>query len=284
MSSPSDLYRERPLSAGYPDMEKLYHDHYVGHLSLKPRDTSAETRNIIKLLGRAIDLVEPREICVVGCGPRPETISALADMGHRVSGVEPVTSYVRSANQFLGTSAQVMEGVAEQLPFDNETFDVLFFETVFEHVDSPSRCLNEIYRVLKPGGILYLTTTNRYRFRLTGKNGEFRVPFFNWFPPIVRECYVHQHLHFNPTLANYSVRPAVHWFCFSDLCRLGRDAQFATFYSLFDLMRPEDTPSGGFRSRLRRILVSTIQSSPWARAIALLQRGNAIVMLKRRSC
>ena len=55
-----------------------------------------------------------------------------------------------------------------------------------------------------------MATTNRYRFSPTGSNDEFRVRFFNWFPRIVKESYVFQHLHFDPTLANYSPRPAVH--------------------------------------------------------------------------
>jgi len=281
MTRPSELYRERPLSAGYPDMEKLYHEHFVGHLSEKARNIPAETRNLATLLGRAVDLSEARDIAVVGCGPRPETIQALAGLGHRVRGVEPIESYVETANEFLGDAGEVLLGVAEALPFADASLDVIFFESVFEHVDAPSRCLAELYRALRPGGILYLTTTNRFRFRITGKNGEFRVPFYNWFPAIVKECYVHQHLHYEPKLANYSVRPAVHWFCYSDLCRLGREAEFAVFYSLFDLMRPEEHPGSSLPARAKRILIRAIQASPWARALALLQRGNAIVMLKR---
>lgn len=269
------------MSAGYPKMEELYHDQFVGHLAGKSRDVGSETRNIVKLLGRAVDLREQHEICVVGCGPRPETIKALIELGHQVVGVEPISSYVSTANAFLATVDTVVEGYAEKLPFSDDSFDVLFFESVLEHVDSPPQCLNELYRVLRPGGILYLTTTNRYRFSISGDNGEYRTPFYNWLPRIIQECYVHQHLHYRPRLANYSVRPAVHWFCYSDLCRLGRDARFSIFYSLFDLMRPEDNEGNSLTSKIRQLVVNSIHRWPWLRALALLQRGEAIIMLKR---
>ena len=281
MNDPSEIYAERPMSAGYPNIDELYHEQFVGHLEGKSRDIPAETRNIVKLLGRAVDLDSPKDFCVVGCGPRPGTIVGLAGLGHRVKGVEPIPSYVETANEFLDGAAEVVEGVAEELPFEDASFDVLFFESVFEHVDSPPRCLDELYRVLRPGGILYLTTTNRFRFRISGKNGEFTTPFYNWFPRLVKESYVHQTLHYQPSLANYSVRPAVHWFCYSDLCRLGRDAQFAVFYSLFDLMRPDDHERQSLKGRARAFLVNAIHRSPWVRSLALVQKGYAVVMLKR---
>ena len=39
------------------------------------------------------------------------------------------------------------------------------------------------------------------------------------------------HLHYNPSLANFSLRPAVHWWTYADLCRAGREAGFAQFYT-----------------------------------------------------
>ena len=46
-------------------------------------------------------------------------------------------------------------GVGEQLPFKDQSFDVLLSYDVFEHVDDLSCVLRECYRVLKPGGHLY---------------------------------------------------------------------------------------------------------------------------------
>lgn len=51
----------------------------------------------------------------------------------------------------------------EELPFRMNTFDFIIFNEVFEHLRiNPILTLNEINRVLKPGGILLLTTPNLY--------------------------------------------------------------------------------------------------------------------------
>ena len=39
-----------------------------------------------------------------------------------------------------------------RLPFKNDTFDAVISEAVLEHVRAPNRVVDEIYRVLKPGG------------------------------------------------------------------------------------------------------------------------------------
>lgn len=42
------------------------------------------------------------------------------------------------------------------LPFADETFTLVLSQAVLEHVDEPKDYISEIYRVLKPGGKLYL--------------------------------------------------------------------------------------------------------------------------------
>lgn len=49
----------------------------------------------------------------------------------------------------------------EDLPFPDATFDWVTTSEVLEHVHRPERALREMYRVLKPGGTLLVTTPNR---------------------------------------------------------------------------------------------------------------------------
>ena len=42
-----------------------------------------------------------------------------------------------------------------QLPFEDSSFDYVFSIYVLEHIPDPKRAIDEMYRVLKPGGICY---------------------------------------------------------------------------------------------------------------------------------
>ena len=46
----------------------------------------------------------------------------------------------------------------EHIPFPDQEFDIVFCTEVMEHVPEPALFLKEIYRVLKPGGVVIMTT------------------------------------------------------------------------------------------------------------------------------
>lgn len=47
-----------------------------------------------------------------------------------------------------------------RIPFDDATFDVCFSIEVIEHLNNPQNIINEIHRILKPNGMLFLSTPN----------------------------------------------------------------------------------------------------------------------------
>lgn len=58
------------------------------------------------------------------------------------------------------TAGGALDGVfdAHRLPFNEATFDVVLCTEVLEHCHDPAAAVHEFYRVLKPGGVLLLTT------------------------------------------------------------------------------------------------------------------------------
>jgi SAM-dependent methyltransferase len=268
------LYSGRPLSHGYPELEKQAVASFTGE------EVESRVAEIMACLTRLVDLSKgTRSVTVIGCGPNPQSIKDLIALGYDAKGIEPVAGFAEKAARALGDPHRIHVGTAESLPLEPESQRVLLLETVLEHVDSPIKALAEAYRVLSPGGVLYVYTTNRLRLSPLGRNGEFNVRFYNWFPAIVKESYVYKHLHYDPSLANYSLRPAVHWFTFTELCKLGREVGFAQFYSLIDLV-DSDAPSVK-RRWFRRWLVQHCRYHPWLRSLGLTQYGSSIFMLKR---
>ena len=272
------LYRDRPFTAGFPDLESTSTAVFSESLE-KDVGQRARLEHVLPLLGRVVDLDRVRNVAVVGCGPRPETVQILDQLGYAVTAVEPVPGYADEARAFLDGRADVRLGSAEQLPLEDASQDLVFLESVLEHVDSPIKSLEEAHRILAPAGIAFVVTTNRLRFAPSGACAEFNVRFYNWLPRLVKESYVFEQLHFRPELANFTPRPAVHWFTFGELCSLGRAAGFAQFYSHLDLLRSSDATMRD--RRVKRLLLGRVQISPWLRALALTQVGGVVIMWKR---
>ena len=276
-----DPYRNRLLVEGHPQLEERALASFKAALDARPDDTPRVER-LLRYLSRIIDVQSCRNVLVLGCGPRPQVSRILMEKGYEVVSVDPVRFFVEEAKHYLGDEGAVLLGAAESIPLPGASQHLVIFESVLEHVDSVTNSLKEIYRVLKPGGALYLLTTNRYRFSPLGYNAEYNVRYFNGLPRSVKESFVFLHHHYAPKLANYAVRPAVHWLSYGDLCAFGREAGFARFYTMLDVIRADDDIMRA--NALRRVAgryLPRFQRNPWLRSLILSQQGSTIFMLKR---
>lgn len=86
-------------------------------------------------------------------------------------------------NQF---NIEVIQGTAEELPYRNESFGFVNLAEVIEHVDDPLLVLKEVHRVLKPGGMVYISVPTRYSF----KDPHFKLYFVNWLPRRFSDWYI----------------------------------------------------------------------------------------------
>ena len=79
--------------------------------------------------------------------------------GCRVTGIDPSPDMLRHARTRLhdaGAAGRVelVEGRAEQLPFDDASFDALTVTYLLRYVEDPAATLRELARVLRPGATL----------------------------------------------------------------------------------------------------------------------------------
>ena len=103
----------------------------------------------------------------VGAGPAAPSASdpeEFARLGCQVTGVDPSKPSLATAKAHAkqsGLDIDYQVGVGEDLPFANETFDIVYCCDVLEHVNHLEGVISEISRVLKKGGIFLYDTINQ---------------------------------------------------------------------------------------------------------------------------
>ncbi len=77
-------------------------------------------------------------------------------------------------------------GDSMELPFEESEFDVATCTHIYEHVPDAQRMVDEIYRVLKPGGICYFAAENRLRYW----DGHYNLPLLTVLPKPLGDLFV----------------------------------------------------------------------------------------------
>jgi len=101
----------------------------------------------------------------VGCGGGFMT-EAVARRGAHVTGIDPAGEAIAAARRHAeaeGLTIAYHEGVGEALPFGDAAFDIVLCCDALEHVADLERVLDEIARVLVPGGLFLFDTINKNR-------------------------------------------------------------------------------------------------------------------------
>lgn len=86
----------------------------------------------------------------------------------------------------LGCNTKIILYDGKKLPYRDNTFDLIISMEVWEHVKNPDIMLSEIRRVLKPGGILHITTANK----LWPIEPHYHLPFLSYLPYWIADRYV----------------------------------------------------------------------------------------------
>jgi ubiquinone/menaquinone biosynthesis C-methylase UbiE len=90
----------------------------------------------------------------IGCGTG-FVISLLADTFDEIHGVDPTRAMMDKVDTSSG-NITLHKGVAEELPFEDATFDLVTAYSVLHHLADHRPALAEAARVLRPGGVLYV--------------------------------------------------------------------------------------------------------------------------------
>ncbi len=123
--------------------EKRFHRD-ADRLRAPERIERLEVERVIEL---CLEGITPESVLDEGCGSGLFS-EAFAGRGLRVTGLDANPEMLQIASRYL-PQAEFREAIAESIPFDDDTFDLVFMGVVLHETDDTRQALREARRVAK---------------------------------------------------------------------------------------------------------------------------------------
>jgi len=153
------MYNDQELMKFYPE-ESYYAYHMNFDETKKP---AGFIKSILKKIYYFINpernkkfFKDPGSILDIGCG-NGWLLYKLKQKGWNVKGVEPSSVAAKIGND---AGINIFNGILLDTKFNDAEFDVVHSNHSFEHIYNPNEVLDEIYRILKKGGRLFIGIPN----------------------------------------------------------------------------------------------------------------------------
>lgn len=232
------------------------------------------TRDTLLCIRSQSGELEPCDVLDVGCGAGAQG-ALWSESGHRYVGIdinEPLIMLARKRANELHLQVHYEVASATQLPLPDDSVDICIMPELLEHVPPWEDCINEASRVLRSGGLLYISTSSM----LCPFQQEFNLPLYGWYPKRLKRYYELRAVTDKPELANHAKYPAVNWF---------------SFYSLKDYLAPKgfdcldrfDLIAVTQRSLPARIAISLVRLLPPLRFLAHMATPYTMVIARKHT-
>lgn len=113
----------------------------------------------------------------VGCG-RGEVVAAAQARGWDAEGCDLSEDFVRYAREVNGVKAHA--ATLEQMNYADASFDVVTLVEVIEHLYDPAETVRELRRVVRPGGLVYISTPNEESVYQSLGNFYYKARGLDW--------------------------------------------------------------------------------------------------------
>jgi len=108
----------------------------------------------------AAELSEGKDALEVGCGVG-QGLGLIASKARRVVGGDYTQSLVDAAKAHYGDRIDIQQFDAQKMPFEDNSFDVVFLYEAIYYVPKAEKFVDECRRVLRPGGKVVICSANK---------------------------------------------------------------------------------------------------------------------------
>jgi ubiquinone/menaquinone biosynthesis C-methylase UbiE len=146
-----------PCGSNYSDAEKWTREYY-DEIEAYRYMTHPWILSSIRAFG-----IKDKLVLEIGYGMGTDHL-AMAREGGKMHGIDltPINKIVAARRlELYGYNSLLLTGDAEQLPYDDNSFDFVYSFGVVHHTPDTQKVIDEIHRVLKPGGRCYITVYNK---------------------------------------------------------------------------------------------------------------------------
>ncbi len=164
-------------------------------------------------------------------------LALAAKRGLRCTGVEHNPELVEASEDLARqeeVEVDVRVGSVESYPFEPERYDFTIANSVLEHVPDYRATIANAYRALRPGGVFYFNSTNKFALR----SGEYPpLRLYGWLPYALRERI--RLAKQGPNVVTSGGMDA-NQFTYPGLRRTLREAGFSKVLDIYQLLEVED--------------------------------------------
>ncbi len=237
------------------DIERYIQNHDKIPLS----DKLPHFENLLRYIQPFVPVDSSLEMLEVGTGMG--WVPSLAKLrGLRLRGLEISPVLAEAARKYglkHGVEPDIVVGNMETYDLGENQYDVIIANSVFEHVEHWQIGLQRLYRALKPGGILFFESTNKF----SPTSGELpSMPFYGVLPDALRYRF-RMLIHGDDIMKNGI---DFHQFTYPLLRKAFRETGFSKFHDRVDLVNPLEV-----QSPLRRKVLEVCKNSPLFKKVIL---------------
>lgn len=145
------------------DYEQWHKDYNKNILDIDKLNMMKWHKTVLSFLDKDLS---GKKMLEVGCGNGDFSNYLAVNNNADILGLDFSTESIKIANQkkevFGAKTSSFMVGDAQNISLPDNSFDIIVSCECLEHIPVPQKMVSEIFRLLKPGGMVVLTTENYF--------------------------------------------------------------------------------------------------------------------------